>query len=94
MSRNFISLINFYHNLPIETEKYLIQCHKTTEEDVSVLRESDSVGSKYADRMLVGQEHVILTDKSNMCVMMSDHVSETLTNQLFLDSARGDVLIL
>lgn len=93
MTRNFISLIDVYHDLPIETERYLIQKHKTTEEDIKTLRDSDSIGSMYADKMLIGQEHIILTDKSTMTVMMSDHVSETLTNQVFLDSAKGDVLI-
>lgn len=92
MKREFVDIKPFYPNYPIDAGEYVIFKRTLTEEDKRQISYSNGIGSLFLEHFEVGKEHIILAIKDGE-TMMSDHPSEIITNQDFIDNAKGDVLI-
>jgi spermidine synthase len=88
--RNFIDIKKFYPDYS-ESENYSIFKKNLEQEDLDHWK--GNIGELYKDKVQVGKEYIFLYHKGLQKTMMSDHESETITNQKFIDSAKGDVLI-
>lgn len=88
--RNFTDIKKFYPDY-LECENYSIFKKNLEEEDL--IHWKGNVGELYKDKVQIGKEYIFLYHKGLQKTMMSDHESETITNQKFIDSAKGDVLI-
>ena len=94
MTKNFLDLNKFYQT-SLETDRYLIFKSILTEQNLDTIKKNWSKhrNKLYASTFVVGKEYMILYDKSLKKTMMTSHEFEMLTNQKFLDNAKGDVLI-
>ena len=94
MTRHFVDLNNFFP-YPVISERYIISKSIFKQEDLEVIKKNWSQyrNKKYLSSFTVGKEYTILYDKTINKTMMSNHEFELLTNQKFLDSAKGDVLV-
>jgi spermidine synthase len=94
MTRSFIELNQFY-NYPVVTDRYVISKTILKQEDLEIIKNhwNDYRNENYLSTFTIGKEYVILFDKSINKTMMSSHEFETITNQKFLDNAKGDILI-
>ena len=94
MTRSFIEL-NQVYNYPVVTDRYVISKTILKQEDLEIIKNhwNDYRNENYLSTFTIGKEYVILFDKSINKTMMSSHEFETITNQKFLDNAKGDILI-
>jgi spermidine synthase len=94
MTRSFIELNQFY-KYPVVTDRYVISKTILKQEDLEIIKNhwNDYRNENYLSTLTIGKEYVFLFDKSINKTMMSNHEFETLTNQKFLDNAKGDILI-
>lgn len=88
--RSFIDIKNFYPDY-LESENYCIFKRNLEEQDL--IHWKKNVGALHMDKVQIGKEYIFLYHKGLEKTMMSDHESEIITNQKFIDSAKGDVLI-
>jgi spermidine synthase len=88
--RNFIEINSIYPDY-LESDNYLIFKRILTPEELSLWK--GNIGENYKDKTQIGKEYLFLCHKGLEKTMMSNHESETITNQKFIDSANGDVLI-
>ena len=93
-NKSFIDLNQFY-NYPVVTDRYVISKTILKQEDLEIIKNhwNDYRNENYLSTFTIGKEYVFLFDKSINKTMMSNHEFETLTNQKFLDNAKGDILI-
>jgi hypothetical protein len=92
-NRNFVDLTTIYPDHEIHTNNYLIKKSILTQDEMDVLVKRDHpVTNPYLNYFVVGKEYVSLVKKGEG-VMMSNHPSETMTNQDFINQAYGDVII-
>ena len=94
MTKNFIELNQFY-DYPVVTDRYVISKTILKHEDLEIIKNywNDYRNENYLSTLTIGKEYVFLFDKSIGKTMMSNHEFETLTNQKFLDNAKGDILV-
>ena len=88
--RNFIDINNIYPDY-LESDNYMIFKRILTKEDIESWK--GNIGEIHKDEVHLGKEYLFLSHKGLQKTMMSNHESETITNQKFIDSAKGDVLI-
>ena len=88
--RNFIDINNFYPDY-LESDNYIIFKRVLTEEDIESWK--GNIGEIHKEKVQIGKEYLFLSHKGLQKTMMSNHESETITNQKFIDSAKGDILI-
>ena len=88
--RNFIEINNIYPDY-LESDNYQVFKRILTEEELSLWE--GNIGEIYKNEIQIGKEYLFLYHKGLEKTMMSNHESETITNQKFIDSAKGDVLI-
>lgn len=92
-NRSFVDLVTVYPDSEIDTPNYSIKKTIITQDGIDILAKLNSpVVNPYISYFEVGKEHVSLIKKGEG-VMMSDHPSETMTNQDFINQAYGDVII-
>lgn len=89
MPRKFIELHKIYGEAEIKSKNYTIKSE--------VWREDSTYGNLTYDEIWkplteVGRPYICLVQNDNLH-MMTDHPTETVTNQHFIDRAKGDVLI-
>jgi spermidine synthase len=94
MTKEFLDISQFYPPI-INSQRYLIYKSVLTEKELDVIEKNWSKhrNSLYLSKFVIGKEYVILLDKTLNKTMMSNHEFEIITNQKFLDNAKGDVLI-
>ena len=92
VERAFVDLKKIYPSISLETENYIIFRNVLDDIELGAIRNAKNIGSLYIDKFISGSEHVVLYHKTEG-TMMSDHPSETITNQDFINKAKGDVLI-
>lgn len=94
MTKKFVELNQFY-NYPVVTDRYVISKTVLKDTDLEMIKNhwNNYRNERYLSTLTIGKEYVFLFDKSINKTMMSDHEFETLTNQKFLDNAKGDILI-
>jgi spermidine synthase len=94
MTKKFLELTKFYP-YPVVTDRYVISKAIIRQEDIIQIKKNwnDYRNENYLSTFTIGKEYVILFDKSINKTMMSSHEFETITNQKFLDNAKGDILI-
>jgi len=91
--RQFKDLNLIYPDEPMVTQNYMIYKKKLTEKERDEFENLGGVlADKYLEYFAVGEQYVLL-DKRGEGVMMSDHPSETMSNQKFINQAHGHVLI-
>jgi spermidine synthase len=88
--RNFIDINNIYPDY-LESDNYMIFKRILTKEDIESWK--GNIGEIHKNEVHLGKEYLFLSHKGLQKTMMSNHESETITNQKFIDSAKGDVLI-
>jgi len=88
--RNFIDINNLYPEY-LESDNYMIFKRILTKEDIESWK--GNIGEIHKDKVHLGKKYLFLCHKGLQKTMMSNHESETITNQKFIDSAKGDVLI-
>jgi spermidine synthase len=79
----------------IETNRYIIDKFIFTEQHLEVIKKYWHVKrfEKYGESLTIGKEYLMLYDKSQSKPMMTDNEFEMITNQKFIDNAKGDVII-
>lgn len=94
MTKKFVDIDQFYSH-PVVTDRYVISKTILKDSDLEMIKNNwnDYRNEKYLSSLTIGKEYVFLFDKSIGKTMMSNHEFETLTNQKFLDNAKGDILI-
>lgn len=95
MTRNFVDITTFFPDYQIESNRYIIYKSILTESDIENIKVywNEYRNQNFLSTFNIGKEYVILHDKSINKTMMSSHEFEIVTNQKFLDNAKGDVLI-
>ena len=88
--REFIEINDFYPDILV-SENYIVYKQILTEDHLELCH--DNVGELYKDKVKIGKEYLFLLHQNLQKTMMSNHESETITNQKFIDYALGDVLI-
>ena len=92
-ARQFKDLSLIYPDDEIVTPNYRIYKEELTERSFGEFKNMGGLfADKYADEFVIGEEYVHL-EKKGEGVMMSNHPSETITNQDFINQAHGDVII-
>lgn len=92
-NRKFIDLNSIYpKDRELITQNYRIFHSILEQKDLDFIIKNDGFIKKYVDDFVIGKEYVIL-EKRDEGTMMSDHPSETKSNQHFIDNAYGDVII-
>jgi len=94
MIKKFLDINNFFP-YPIMTDRYMIGKSIFKYEDLEYVKSnwSEYRKERYLSSFVIGKEYTILYDRLLEKTMMSNHEFEMMTNQKFLDSAKGDVLI-
>ena len=94
MIKKFLDINNFFP-YPIMTDRYMIGKSIFKYEDLEYVKcnWSEYRKERYLSSFVIGKEYTILYDRLLEKTMMSNHEFEMMTNQKFLDSAKGDVLI-
>ena len=87
---NFIEINGIYPDY-LESDNYQIFKRILTEDELSLWK--GNIGEIYKNEVQIGKEYLFLYHKGLEKTMMSNHESETITNQKFIDSAKGDILI-
>jgi spermidine synthase len=92
--RSYINLSDIFQNR-IEMNRYIIDKFILTEQQLEVIKNHWHVKrfEKYGESLTIGKEYVVLYDKSQSKVMMTNNEFEMITNQKFIDNAKGDVII-
>lgn len=91
--REFKDLLKIYPKESMISQNYEIKREVLTQHDLdSFSNIGGFLADKYASHFEVGKEYIQLY-KRDEGVMMSDHPSETMSNQDFINKAYGDVLI-
>lgn len=90
--REFVDINKIYPKGRIETDNYIIDRWSLNDITIDHINKSNTIASLYVDKFEKGKEHLLLVRKHEG-TMMSDHPSETITNQDFIDKAKGDVLV-
>ena len=92
--REFIDIEPFYPDF-LQSENYVIfKKMYTSKEESSDAKFNQSLNFiKFPNQIELNIKYVTLLHINSNKAMMSNHESETKTNQKFLDSAKGDVLI-
>jgi spermidine synthase len=92
--RNYIELCKIFP-YPVVTSRYVITKTTFNKSDLDIIKKSwhPKRFEKYGNTFVEGKDYVVLFDKSTNQTMMSSHEFEMITNQKFLDNAKGDVLI-
>lgn len=92
--RSYIELSDIFPNR-IEMNRYIIDKFIFTEHHLEVIKNNwhPKRFEKYSKSLTIGKEYVVLYDKSQLKVMMSNNEFEMITNQKFIDNAKGDVII-
>lgn len=92
--REFIDIEPFYPDF-LQSENYvLFKRSYSSEEEASKAKFNQSVNfMKFPNQIALNRKYVTLLHINSNKAMMSNHESETKTNQKFLDAAKGDVLI-
>ncbi len=88
--RNFIEINRIYPDC-LESDNYQIFKRILTEDELSLWK--GNIAENYKKEVQIGKEYLFLYHKGLAKTMMSSHESETITNQKFIDSAKGNVLI-
>lgn len=94
MTKQYVD-INRFFPFPVVTDRYVIAKSVLKEEDIVGIEKNWSQyrNERYLSSFTVNKEYTILYDKTLGKTMMSNHEFELLTNQKFIDAAKGDVLI-
>lgn len=92
--REFIDIEPFYPDF-LQSENYvLFKRIYSSKEEASNAKFNQSVKfMKFPNQIALNTKYVTLLHINSNKAMMSNHESETKTNQKFLDAAKGDVLI-
>jgi spermidine synthase len=92
--RNYIELTDIFPDR-IEMDRYIVDKFTLTDYQLEEIKNQwhPKRFEKYGDSLIVGKEYVILYDKSQSKVMMTNNEFEMITNQKFIDNAKGDVII-
>lgn len=92
--RNYIDLVDIFP-YPIVTNRYVISRTVLRESNLEAIKNfwHPERFKKYSESFTIGKDYVILYDKEHKNVMMSSHEFEMLSNQKFIDGAKGDVII-
>jgi spermidine synthase len=88
--RQFQEINDLYPDT-LRSENYIIYKQILEESHLSLY--TNNIGELYKDQLVVGREYVFLYSTVLEKAMMTNHESETITNQKFIDVAKGDVLI-
>lgn len=92
-NRQFKDLNIIYPDKEIHSKNYMITKSVLTQEDHDTLINlGGKIFEMYGSELKVGKRYVQLVKKDEG-VMMSDHETETMSNQDFINQAYGDVLI-
>lgn len=83
--------INDLYPETLLSENYVIYKQILKESHLSLC--TNNIGELYKDQLVVGKEYVFLYSTVLKKTMMTNHESETITNQKFIDAAKGSVLI-
>lgn len=94
MTKQFVD-INRFFPFPVVTDRYVITKSVLKQEDLISIEQnwSEYRNEMYLSTLTVGKEYTILHDKTLGKTMMSNHEFELLTNQKFVNAAKGNVLI-
>lgn len=91
--RQFKDLCLIYPDEPMASKNYEIRKEILEQKDIDAFKNLGGfLAKEYGDYFVAGEQHVQLI-KRGEGVMMSDHPSETMSNQDFINHAYGDVLI-
>jgi spermidine synthase len=92
--RNYIELTDIFPD-KIEMNRYIIDKFTLTDYQLEEIKNQwhPKRFEKYGDSLTIGKEYVILYDKSQSKVMMTNNEFVMITNQKFIDNAKGDVII-
>lgn len=90
-NRKFVDVNSFYPDY-CEFGNWVIMKSKLTQDFIDDISEDSNV-YPYKDFLNSNTDYVSLMQKDCERPMMSNHETETITNQKFLDRAKGDVLI-
>lgn len=91
--RNFIDINQIYTDR-LDSDNYCVYRTIMTQNDFDTwFKNPDASMIAYKDLVKVGKEYTILYHKHLKKPMMSNHETELVTNQKFIDNAKGDVLI-
>lgn len=90
-NRQFVNVNSFYPNYH-EFGNWVIIKSKLTQDFIDDISESSNV-YPYKNFLQSDTDYVSLMQKDCERPMMSNHETETITNQKFLDNAKGDVLV-
>jgi hypothetical protein len=92
--RNYIELTDIFQN-KIEMNRYLIDKFNLTTYHLESIKKQwhHKRFEKYAHLLKIDKEYVILYDKHNSKVMMTNNEFEMESNKKFIDNAKGDVII-
>lgn len=90
--RDYRDLSGIYPNEILESQNYYITRGIITQEFINQIRFGNSSLKQFVDYYEPGKEHVFLISKSEG-TMMTDYPDEKITNQKFIDTAHGDILI-
>jgi hypothetical protein len=90
MARKFIDLYEVYGDVEIKSKTYTIAPEEW--------KEGNTYGNQKADELFIphteiGKKYMTMKQNEDGLYMMSDHPTERLTNQMFIDVAKGDVII-
>jgi spermidine synthase len=92
--REFINIEPFYPD-SLQSDNYVIfKKMYTNVQDASNVKFNQSLNfMQFPNQISLNTKYITLLHINSNKAMMSNHESETKTNQKFLDSAKGDVLI-
>jgi 5-methylcytosine-specific restriction endonuclease McrA len=92
-NREFKNLLEIYPKEPMFSKNYEIRREVLSQQELDIFSNMGGfLANKYASHFEVGKEYVQLI-KRDSGTMMSDHPSETMSNQEFINKAYGDVMI-
>lgn len=92
-NRDYTDLSNLFSK-PIHCENFIIMKNILRENDLKIIRDNwkkERVDG-YIEHLKIDHQYVILFDKRTNSIMMSNTEFEKITNQKFVDAAKGDVL--
>lgn len=90
MERKFIDLYSIYGDVEIKTNTYTIKAEEWKEDSSYGDPQMDENYKIYTE---VGKKYMKLIQNEDGFCMMSDHPHERITNQNFINAAKGDVVI-
>ena len=92
--RSYIELTNVFTD-KIEMDRYIIYKFNLTQQQLESIKEQWHYKrfEKYAHLLKIDKEYVMLYDKHQSKVMMTNNEFEMSSNQKFIDNSKGDVII-